>query len=109
MKKKIKYLIGLSIMILCMSLISMGCSEKKTESNNQVKTEQKKKAKVCIQVLYPLDNRSCSYCINTVFSRKLVFSYNHFESFKVIVSLPLRPQKLKSKKYEHISTLFQER
>lgn len=46
MKKKIKYLIGLSIMILCMSLISMGCSEKKTESNNQVKTEQKKKAKV---------------------------------------------------------------
>lgn len=46
MKKKIKYLIGLSIMTLCVSLISIGCSEKKNESNNQVKTEQKKKAKV---------------------------------------------------------------
>lgn len=43
--KKIQYLVGLSIMVLCMGLICIGCSEKKSESNNQVKTEQKKKMK----------------------------------------------------------------
>ena len=44
--KKIKYLIGLTIMLFCMSLICIGCSEKKSESDNQVKTEQKKKGEV---------------------------------------------------------------
>ena len=33
-------------MLFCMSLICIGCSEKKSESDNQVKTEQKKKGEV---------------------------------------------------------------
>ena len=39
MKKKIKYLIGLSIMTLCVSLISIGCSEKKNESNKKCRNK----------------------------------------------------------------------